>query len=901
MTLGPTETLTKDNVKVRWGEGYTSDSLNKKFLGIPRGIYLGFIPSASGLVLSLSPDIAITLAMSSNTAFEVNDTITGSVSGTNAIVLAVSIGFILISPPTGGTGVFNAGETINASPSGASGSVGEFVSEDISFARVVSDTPLVPGRSEDMIDLVTGDTVTLDFTGFNDGTYYVYTTGSYSVGAVTVGAVSTRTAPPPNTVQEILICVVTKVGGALSIQATAPVTRQEPFATSGSRIGFMPGGSIDQLVAANVTTQEVVASRQDTTGAVAPGFDSGTPQTTGLPSRLAADLSRAGLANRLGKRVVTVQGNDYDPTISTAISNMAQTGTASPVYNISGSFAARVRSEQPFQDLTNGTLPGQTLTFPTVTGTFVVGEMVVGGSGSTASVQSVTSLTITIYNIVGFGFNNGEVVRGQTSGAIATVASSTGGVRVPVVSDPNASYVVTLTLTGTIGSFSVGDVITGSLSGAQGIVRDTSGSTLDVEELYGTFRIVFPPATPVEVVTGPSGHGTVTLISQNTGAITAPASGSGGDPDRNIATITETFAGRKPIDLNGNPIYGRLLFGPNGAAGSPGSGGGPGELLVGTGGTQEINFVQGSVTVTVTNNNLDFTEYFISGDIIEGADGRFYEVSPVFGSVTTDSITLTTGKPYLGPNASAGGGAPFGSPGARRRRRYLIEPVVLSGGAEASASITAGTNIPTSALLRIFFPAWLTEEQSSFDANFAKQAPGDGVILATAPVPGVGYNANTAALPPAAPAPVIGAIRQIQNGGSPVSPGNFHTINFSAGATPGGPGIIDVSASAGPTGPTGPTGPAGPGFTTYGFGLTSSIPISTTSGSQSITPSPFIASIKMASAGIAIDSGDLESPLLLTWISNITITGGGSQVTVDWNNNWTSGPASFIIWVTAAG
>src|SRR5579863_3303156 len=58
MAVFPSQSFTTNNVKVRWDERYTSESLNIKFLGIPRGVYAGFIPQVtpSSLVLSLTTD-----------------------------------------------------------------------------------------------------------------------------------------------------------------------------------------------------------------------------------------------------------------------------------------------------------------------------------------------------------------------------------------------------------------------------------------------------------------------------------------------------------------------------------------------------------------------------------------------------------------------------------------------------------------------------------------------------------------------------------------------------------------------------------------------------------------------------------------------------------------------------
>ena len=55
MTL-PTYDFNEQSIKLRYGERYASEALNKKFLGLPRGVYLGFVPSVSGRLLTLSPD-----------------------------------------------------------------------------------------------------------------------------------------------------------------------------------------------------------------------------------------------------------------------------------------------------------------------------------------------------------------------------------------------------------------------------------------------------------------------------------------------------------------------------------------------------------------------------------------------------------------------------------------------------------------------------------------------------------------------------------------------------------------------------------------------------------------------------------------------------------------------------
>jgi len=790
--LGASALIDRQNVKARWGERYTSDAANKKFVGFPRGIYYGFVPAASGLQLSLKPDISVTYTALAG-APVIGEVVTGASSNATANIRVISPGFFLIDTVFG---EFQTGETISGATSAFSANVANFANDGISFARVTSNTPTVFGRTEHMLDVMTTDTSTIDFTGFIDGTYYVYITGSYSIGATTIATVQSRTTPAPNLITEILVCVVTKNSSQpvpLTIQATAPTTRQEPFAAASQRIGFMPGGSIENLLAATATTQEVIASRESVDGSVSPAFDLALPQTTGLPDRLRSDLSRESMASRLGKKIVVARGNDYP--VSAPLTT--------PI-NISGSFSARTRDHEPFRDVTNEALPV--------------------------------------------------------------------GVPVPVVLDPNASDNITLTFSGLTGAFGIGEVLEGADSGAKGIIRATTATTVDLNELVGVFQI----GETIDSLGPPVGSATLDSISNREGVITATDGGGGGDPVRNIVSIVDTFTGKKPLDTNGNPIYGRLLFGPNGIAG-PG-GGDPGELLVATGVGEQVNFVQGSPTVT--NNFVNFTSFFLPGDLIEGADGRFYEISSSPGSVTSTSLTLTTGKEYLGPNASATN---------LRRRRYLLKFVSLSAGSETQQTITPGTTIPSGSGLRTFLPTWLTGAQSHYDAHLDMRAPGDAYALATTAVPGLGYNA------PGTGTPLIGAIRTIQQSGVPVGSGNFHTINFTAGSiTSPSPGVLNITAAGPPGAPgpggsatPGPTGPAGAGYSVIYPYVSYARPISTfgvfADGFTHIFPGPmrfFMVNSSLQNADIELDTGYVDAVTAVSGASSIAISlrmdGGGS-------------------------
>ena len=55
-SVGPSYTFSPQEVKIRYGEKYLSEASNRKFLGIPRGVYLGFTPNFNGNVLTLAID-----------------------------------------------------------------------------------------------------------------------------------------------------------------------------------------------------------------------------------------------------------------------------------------------------------------------------------------------------------------------------------------------------------------------------------------------------------------------------------------------------------------------------------------------------------------------------------------------------------------------------------------------------------------------------------------------------------------------------------------------------------------------------------------------------------------------------------------------------------------------------
>jgi hypothetical protein len=621
MVAGPVQSFTKDKIKARWAERYTSDAINKKFLGLPRGIYLGFVPSESGLTLSLRPDKVLTFSGQSGTFVEGN-TVTGSISFATATIRVVSAGYILIDNVVG---IFQSGETItSAGP--ASATVELFVEEDISFGRVVSSSSLAGGRSEHMVDVFTTDTPTLDFTGFPDGTYYVILTATYEIGATTVGSVITRTTPAPSGAQEVLICRVTKVGAALTlVESTSPATRHEPIAFEGQRIGFMPGGSMEALLAAISITDEVEAARKQTDGTVSAAFSPSSPQTTGLPDRLNTDLSNVSMGSRIGKHLISVRSNDF--TLSAPATSA----------NVSASFGARNRDYEPYKDQS----PATGIAIPAGVPTAILAE--------------------------GIDF-------------------------------------VELTIGAPAGTFTTGLQITGADSGATAIIKDVigGGTTLIVGDFVRSFYIG-------EVVNqvAPAANGTVTAVDLREGAITDT---TGVTTGQNIVNVIDVLTGNKPVD-GAVPVFGRLVYDPAGGSGNSG------EYTLSGGKT--LDFVPSTTTVNATGTPLVIPGDVDIGDLIEGADGRFYEV--ITASPTL--LTLPVAKPYVGPTA-------IGSTG-RRRRRFILEFKKVVAGVETTATLAAGD-------YRFFFPAWFTSAKSNFNALLSSEAPGGTTVgAATTSDPGI--------------------------------------------------------------------------------------------------------------------------------------------------------------------
>lgn len=246
MATFPTAVFTKERVKIRWRERYTSEALNRKFLGIPRGVYIGFSPSAAGDILTLAPD----------------------------------------------------------------------ATEGHSNARVISSTALA------MLDLVAEDPIDLDFTGHVAFPVYVVLKASYQVGVESSAQIVTQLAAP-NGRTEIGICRVDALGPMVIVTdpTVDSAARQIPIARAAQPFGFMPGGSVEDLETAILTTSEVQDAREDIDTVI----------HADLKTRLDNDATPAVIAGRLARAYDLVRGIDIE---------VGAVGSK----NVSGSFSGSSRN-----------------------------------------------------------------------------------------------------------------------------------------------------------------------------------------------------------------------------------------------------------------------------------------------------------------------------------------------------------------------------------------------------------------------------------------------------------------------------------------------------------------------------------------------------------------------------
>lgn len=831
MAIFPSQAFTKDNIKARWEERYTSEALNKKFLGIPRGVYAGFIPQ----------------------------------------VTPGSLVFTLGTDPVDG----------------------------LSLIRVESGT----GLSASMIDIIVTSPMVLDFTGHATWPVYVVASANYQVGQPTSGQIFTRQTAAANP-SEVTVCKVDRPGntGDLIVSPTTVfptndiTSRQEPYAFGGTnpqKFGFMPEGSYEALLLAEATTEEVIASRQNMAGVVAPVFDPLNPQTTGLPERLSSDLSGLSMSGRLGFRNVNAPGNS------------------------------------------NYSLPGAVVTIPLLAPVFIVGDFVTTSSGVTNAgiVLTVVGTNITIDVTYGTFPNSGTI----TNYPAVTASTTINGTVVPSVSYINVSgsfsakrrgvespvnfpgadtSITPIIPVGALaaidpgGNESVIGAITSNSGGDPSVTADTTRNTCQINRGDTGVRLTDVDGTVAGSI-GATVYGRLDYVSSAT-ATTAYGK------DILPSTLSATFVQSSPtVVLNTNPVglvsIGDIIQLPVNIITltlSSSTGFNLGDRVNnGAGATGIIRSVAGSiiiVTITagtwavttgsITDSTTATTTTYSSAAITAVGDGRFYEVTAMDGSPK-----LTIFPAYAGPTTTQPGNL-------ISRRRYKLNFVRNVGGTEVPVTFTNVSSIP----LRFFFPAWFSLQNSTFDASLLMKIPGETLNDATTTAKG-----RTLLAPNNSPGGLntandtkAGMITNVQQTGVAVGTGNYHTINFvtASGVSAGGPGIINV-ASTGPVGPTGPTGPpgpsgggggsgpAGPGFSNRGPFQTADVKLSpsrtgSTSFNFTFTPLFYMACLNQDTPAGVFDA---------VWITGVTIVGNNIQVAWTTDDAGSDDGYHFSVGASAAG
>jgi hypothetical protein len=158
----------------------------------------------------------------------------------------------------------------------------------------------------------------------------------------------------------------------------------------------------------------------------------------------------------------------------------------------------------PITDITSSATTNATLISTDV---MAVGDTITGlTSGNTAIVRdSQPTYLIEDVNTTGAGFFPNETLVGAPSGNYAVA-----GISNPLIPGPLRDG---LTASGVIGVFIAGEFITGSTSGAVGVLRSISGASLFAD------TITLPGFTTGETITGGTSGATATIAAQSFGTI----------------------------------------------------------------------------------------------------------------------------------------------------------------------------------------------------------------------------------------------------------------------------------------------------------------------------------------------------------------------------------------------
>lgn len=342
MAVFPQQVFTLDNVNMRTGprgerQRYNSQSLARKSCGPPKGVYVGFIPSVIGSVLTLSPDPTegySGIKVQSDADPAGMDIITTS---------AIALDFIATPAPEFlPNGIMVMARAAYNDSAAAEASI-------FTQQKTLTETVFTVGGAPAPLDLSTVTAlgailpgslvinVTVDGFGVDaitdDGLGNLSSGGpalpiggtvDYAAGTMT-GVTANLTAlsmvfltrtrcPGPN---EVLICVITGVPAAVIVSAVPPDERDTPIAFSGCAIpyGFLEAGSVEALEAAVEILNEVIAARIGLDGTAYPL----------LKDRLDGDLGGQKMAERLAKVLRVLRSNNY--SVAAGATEISVTGS----------------------------------------------------------------------------------------------------------------------------------------------------------------------------------------------------------------------------------------------------------------------------------------------------------------------------------------------------------------------------------------------------------------------------------------------------------------------------------------------------------------------------------------------------------------------------------------------
>lgn len=175
-----------------------------------------------------------------------------------------------------------------------------------------------------IVDIFLQEQVILDFTGHTFANpVYLIAKASYTTTGETRGQIFTRETPGDGDT-EINICRVEKPAN-LSVFTTVPSDRHTNVAHAQQDLGFMTGGSVENLADTLLTTAEVEAARQSVDG----------PLLTTLSDRLTTDYTT--VAKRLARSSNITEGNTH----------IVPSGVIPPALNVSASFGNLSRTHAP--------------------------------------------------------------------------------------------------------------------------------------------------------------------------------------------------------------------------------------------------------------------------------------------------------------------------------------------------------------------------------------------------------------------------------------------------------------------------------------------------------------------------------------------------------------------------